>query len=199
MRRMPPKHRKWVIADLHFRHPGILSFSNGLRGGTTMEEHDKWIIDQWNSVVTKHDLVYVLGDVAINSDGLDLVKKLRGSKMLVRGNHDIYDTRRYLDVGFQQVHGIIRYRGTFWLTHVPIHPGSLRHLYNIHGHTHQNIVPGQHYICCSVEHSFGVPQSLDMLAETYGPLVKAAYEQDIQQTMRGGTSAPQVAAKPKDL
>ena len=57
---------KWVISDLHFGHTNILKFAGDLRGGTTSQEHDEWLITQWNSVVKKVDLVYVLGDAAMN-------------------------------------------------------------------------------------------------------------------------------------
>jgi len=159
-------HKKYVISDLHFSHPNILTYSEGLRGGSTMEEHDKWLIDQWNSVVTKHDLVYVLGDVAMNAKGLKLVKKLKGNKMLIRGNHDVYGTKAYLEY-FQEVHGLLHYRKVFWMTHAPIHPDSLRGRFNLHGHVHQNSLEDERYINCCVEMSYGIPQSLDELFEKY--------------------------------
>lgn len=157
-------HKKYVISDLHFGHENIIKYSNGLRGGTNMKEHDEWLIHQWNSVVTKHDLVYVLGDVAIDQEGLKYVKKLKGNKMLVRGNHDVWGTKRYLEY-FQEVHGLLNYRRVFWMTHAPIHPESLRSLVNLHGHVHQNSLQDSRYINCCVEMSYGVPQSLDELYE----------------------------------
>lgn len=131
--------KKFVISDLHLGHKNILEYSKGLRGGTTPEEHDQWIIDQWNSVVTKHDLVYVLGDVALNKTALHLVKKLRGTKHLVKGNHDIESIKIYLDY-FGTIYGIHNFRRVFWMSHAPIHPGSLRGMINLHGHTHQTVV-----------------------------------------------------------
>jgi len=158
--------KKYVISDLHFHHKNILEYAKGLRSGTTMEEHDEWLIDQINSVVTKHDLLYILGDIAMNNKGLHLVKKIRGNKMLVRGNHDLCATKQYLEY-FQEVHGLLSYRGVFWMSHSPIHPGSLRGRFNLHGHVHQNSVADERYINCCVEMTFGVPQSLDELFEKY--------------------------------
>lgn len=164
-------HKKYVISDLHLGHANILKYSNGLRGGTTGEEHDKWIIDQWNSVVTKHDLVYVLGDVAMNRQALLLVKKLKGSKHMCKGNHDIESLKAYQEC-FAQIYGIHNYRRVFWMTHAPVHPGSLRGMFNLHGHTHQNKVmlghePDLRYINVCVESTYGIPQDLDVLFEQY--------------------------------
>lgn len=170
-----PITRRFVISDLHLGHANILKHSGALRGGTTGEEHDQWIIDQWNSVVTKQDLVFVLGDVAMNRDALKLVKKLKGTKHLAKGNHDIESLNHYQEY-FGQIYGIHNYRRVFWMTHAPVHPGSLRGLFNLHGHTHQNKVmlddkPDPRYINVCVESSYGVPQDLDELFEKHKYLV----------------------------
>lgn len=160
--------KKYVISDLHLGHKKILEFSGTLRGGTTPEEHDQWIIDQWNSVVTKHDLVYVLGDVAMNAEALKLVKQLKGTKHLVRGNHDVESLQKYLEY-FATVYGLHLYKGAFWMSHAPIHPQELRGRLNLHGHSHQNSIldgngnPDPRYINACIEMSYGVPQSLDDL------------------------------------
>lgn len=163
---------KWVISDLHLGHKNILKYSGALRGGTTSEEHDQWIIDQWNSVVKKCDLVYVLGDVAWNTEHLKKLKKMKGQKTLVRGNHDTNNAKHLLEY-FNDVQGLISYRSTFWLSHAPVHPQELRGRYNLHGHVHQNSILKEdgeldpRYINCCVEMSYGVPQSLDALFEKH--------------------------------
>lgn len=172
---------KWVISDLHFGHKNILKYSGALRGGTTSEEHDEWIISQWNSVVKKCDLVYVLGDAAFNLEHYKKFKRMKGQKMLARGNHDVNNVR-HLTEYFADVFGIMSYRGTFWLSHAPIHPAELRGRFNIHGHVHQNSIlgpdgqPDRRYINACVEMSYGVPQSLDALFERYKDEVKANRE-----------------------
>lgn len=158
--------KKWVISDLHFGHANILKYSGALRGGTTPEEHDDWIITQWNSVVKKGDLVYLLGDVAMDRESLKKVAKLKGMKILIRGNHDIESVQSYLEY-FQQIYGLMSFKATFWLSHAPIHPGSLRGRINIHGHVHQNSLVDKKYINACVEASYGVPQSLDDLFEKH--------------------------------
>lgn len=157
--------KKWIISDLHLGHKNILKYSGQFRGGTTSEEHDAWLIDQINSKVKKGDLLYILGDVAFDEQSLDLVKKIKGMKILVRGNHDVLATQKYLEY-FQQVYGLWKYKGTFWLSHAPIHPDELRGCLNIHGHVHQNSIKDSRYINACVEMTYGIPQSLDDLFET---------------------------------
>ena len=113
------------ISDLHFNHKNIHKYSGDLRGKvSSVEEHDKWIINQWNSVVKPNDLIWVLGDVSFTKEGIKLVKKLRGNKHLILGNHDTFALDLYLEV-FNKVHGFLRYKG-FWLSHSPMHENQLR-------------------------------------------------------------------------
>lgn len=158
--------KKWVLSDLHLGHKNILKFSGPLRGGTTTEEHDEWLIEQINSVVKKADLLYLLGDVALDEEALKKLNRIRGQKILIRGNHDIYATQEYLKY-FQQVYGLLSFKGTFWMSHAPIHPAELRGRYNLHGHVHQHSIPDDKYINCCVEMTYGVPQSLDDLLEKH--------------------------------
>lgn len=158
--------KKWIISDLHLGHKNILKYSGPLRGGTTSEEHDVWLIDQINSVVKKGDLLYILGDVAFDYNSLKLVDKIKGMKKLVRGNHDILTANKYLEY-FDDIQGLISYKGTFWLSHAPIHPLELRGRLNIYGHVHQHSIPDERYINACVEMTYGVPQSLDDLFDKH--------------------------------
>jgi calcineurin-like phosphoesterase family protein len=108
-------------------------------GFESIEQHDEYIIDQWNSVVKPSDHVYHLGDVAMRKDVMEWVTPcLNGHKRLLRGNHDIFKTKDYINAGWKEIHGC-RVIGIprVVLTHIPIHPDSMvRFLGNIHGHTH---------------------------------------------------------------
>jgi len=148
-----------LIADLHFGHAVAATH----RGFDSVDEHDKWIISQWNSVVGKNDLTFVLGDITLNQKFLPLMKKLKGNKHLIMGNHDDFSIHRYL-LYFNKVYGILKYKG-FWLSHAPIKEGSLRGKPNIHGHTHGRESYNFPYICVCVDSLDGVPIEFTKIVE----------------------------------
>lgn len=77
----------YYIADTHFGHDNIRRLSN--RPFNSIEEMDKAIIDNWNSKVADGDDVYILGDFSYKSeDPIKYLKKLKGRKHLIVGNHD---------------------------------------------------------------------------------------------------------------
>lgn len=100
---MSTKIKTWFISDLHFSHASILYFHPERREacGVTLEElqedkksaiekHDEWLIKLWNDTVSKCDNVYILGDFCLGNKARteDILKRLKGKKYLVRGNHD---------------------------------------------------------------------------------------------------------------
>ena len=126
-----------MIADLHFGHRKVQE----IRGIS-----DDELVQRWNSVVTKRDVVYVLGDVF----KLHRVPELKGIKKFALGNHDQYPIARYLE-HFTQVRGMFQLDGCI-LTHIPVHPGQFyRYRLNVHGHTHAHTLSDPRYICVSVE------------------------------------------------
>jgi calcineurin-like phosphoesterase family protein len=144
----------FFISDTHFSHANILNFNDKdgkrIRNFSCVEEMDETIIENWNSVVRQQDKVYHLGDVAIAKIGLKCLARCNGSKVLIRGNHDIYKLKDYTEY-FRDI------RGAFVLekhicTHIPIHRDSgARWLKNIHGHLHNNKMADDFYFNVSVE------------------------------------------------
>jgi calcineurin-like phosphoesterase family protein len=72
---------------------------------------------------------------------------------LVSGNHDIFDTRLYLEAGFDKVCGARAFPGLkVILTHIPIHSECLKEGWiNVSGHLHSNCLSDRRYINVSVE------------------------------------------------
>lgn len=134
----------YVISDLHFGHKNIHKFRVGF---SSEEEHAEYVIDNWNSVVTKRDTVWVLGDACFDIDYLDRFRRMKGNKNLVLGNHDV-DAKFFLPY-FGKVCGFAKYRNA-WLSHAPIHTEELRGKINVHGHTHFNNIQDKRYFnaCC---------------------------------------------------
>lgn len=129
--------RVFVTSDLHFGHTNLVQ---AIRGFDTAEESDNLIIKNWNKVVTKRDLVYILGDIAMeNHKHYHMLNQLNGIKVVVGGNHDLKKDTKYLLLFVEAIVGCIDYKG-FCLTHMPVHPTEVINHYrgNIHGHMHQN-------------------------------------------------------------
>ena len=79
--------RVWYTADTHFGHKRVSEY----RGFDSLESHDIAIAQKWKEQVSKHDTVYVLGDIAVSGHryAIDIFNTLPGRKHLIMGNHDI--------------------------------------------------------------------------------------------------------------
>ena len=80
----------YYISDTHFGHTNIIGFD--CRPFKNTLEMEQTLIKNWNSRVTKEDVVYILGDFCWSkekSDWLKILDQLNGSKYLIRGNHDL--------------------------------------------------------------------------------------------------------------
>jgi len=94
------------IADLHFDDAEVMRYDK--RPFETVEEMNSAIIKAWNSTVMPEDTVYVLGDVADNRNGnriKEIIRQLKGRKILVIGNHDKSRTDEFWrECGFAEVY-----------------------------------------------------------------------------------------------
>ena len=144
----------FVISDTHFGHKRVIRFREGekpMRPFVDLEDMHRTLIENWNSVVTKRDVIYHLGDVAFNGAVYDeIMPQLNGMKYLVRGNHDTFGEERYRK-HFQKILGC-HVLDHFALTHVPIHASQgSRWKGNIHGHMHNRSLDDPFYFNASVE------------------------------------------------
>lgn len=150
------------IADLHFSHENMAR----RRGFTDIYTHDEHIIKQWNSVVDKRDVTYVMGDVTMEKKSpYHLLDRLNGVKHIVLGNHDRKQDSKELLNHVNTVSGVILFHG-YYLTHVPVHPMELSYRDvkgNIHGHIHNAEVGDPRYFCVSCERVNYTPVTLEQL------------------------------------
>jgi calcineurin-like phosphoesterase family protein len=133
----------FLASDHHLSQKGIITFlredGSPLRAFDSIEEHDEYIIHQHNKVVKPNDKVYFLGDVTFHRRNLVLLGRMNGSKVLIKGNHDVLDLKDYIPY-FKDIRGC-HILDKMLLTHIPTHPESLsRWIINIHGHLHANRV-----------------------------------------------------------
>jgi len=176
---------RFVISDHHLGHTNSwekfkLEDGSPLRPFTSNEEMNETMIERHNAKVKEQDTVYFLGDVVINKKYLELVKRMNGRKILVRGNHDIFKDEEYREVGFEQLHGVRVFVDKFILSHIPLHPDCVteRFRVNVHGHLHANQVmswqvidedivykPDPRYLCVCVEQTDYTPLHFDEVEE----------------------------------
>lgn len=78
----------WLTSDTHFSHKNTLRYDG--RPFFTVKSHDESLIKRWNSVVSKDDFVYHLGDVTMRWQNLKrIIPRLNGTIILIVGNHDL--------------------------------------------------------------------------------------------------------------
>ena len=121
------------IGCLHFGHKSIARY----RGFETEYNHDEYLVNCWNSVVHKKDLTYILGDISMEkATEYYQLDRLNGRKVVVLGNHDLWQDVPHLLKYVDGVAGMIDYKG-FALTHAPIHVSEIgQYRGNIHAHIH---------------------------------------------------------------
>ena len=168
----------FITSDQHFGHDR--EFIWKARGFSSIEEMNENYVSRWNSVVSKEDDIYVLGDIMLgDKSNIKYFKQLNGRIHIVYGNHDSM-TRQQLYVETGQVIEddwafMLNYRKYhFFLTHFPCMTGNLEKenlkqmTLNLYGHTHQtsNFYDDRPYMYhVGVDSHDGYPVLLDDIIE----------------------------------
>lgn len=134
----------YLFSDPHFHHEKCAI----RRGFSSAEEMNELIVKNWNNTISKHDCVFLLGDITMEKKQYEILSRLKGVINVVLGNHDQRQHVQELLKHVNSVSGIIDYKKKTILTHCPIHPSQLefRYKYNIHGHVHTNSIDDARYI-----------------------------------------------------
>jgi calcineurin-like phosphoesterase family protein len=89
----------FLTSDLHFGHRNVLKFCN--RPWEDEKQMAKGLIDNWNSVVTNNDIVFVLGDTFWFNDSRTIKKilsQLNGKDIyIIPGNHCDFEAYHRVD------------------------------------------------------------------------------------------------------
>lgn len=151
----------FFIADTHFFHQDLLGANDfAPRLFDSVAAMDQAMIDAWNARVDDNDVVYHLGDIAMNPEAVPSVEavlaillQLHGRIAFIKGNHDYQSLFKYLAKHDPGVHGQPKFSfhsvGTiikddhtqFIMTHYPLLLGITKQTLNLHGHIHHNMVP----------------------------------------------------------
>jgi len=143
----------YFTADTHFYHENILKFEKGYHNFKTIKEHDDTIVENWNAVVKKDDVVFHLGDFAFAESVKKfkmMIDRLNGNIVLLCANHDkivgrkkfirklFYHVNNYLYINIRNEELKWRYQSVA-LFHYPqiSWEGATQGSWCLHGHTHQ--------------------------------------------------------------
>lgn len=81
----------YFSSDLHLYHQRALEIMPN-RPWKTVDEMNQGLIDNWNSVISNEDYIFVLGDFIMGQNKFGTIPKvmsqLKGKIILLRGNHD---------------------------------------------------------------------------------------------------------------
>ena len=137
----------FFTSDTHFSHNQ--SFIYESRGFTSIDEMNEAIVERWNSIVNKEDIVYHLGDVLMGNYDVSILKRLNGHINLIQGNHD--STRKISDIyasgkvtNVIQTSELLKFgKLSLFCCHYPVLTANFddkhfsQHIISLHGHTHQ--------------------------------------------------------------
>ena len=175
--------KRFIVSDTHFDHANIIKYC--ARPFDSIAEMNNALIENWNNVVGKDDLVYHLGDFAFTEQKkiFWFRRELNGIIHLILGNHDkFYPYDVWVDAGFDRVsetptiidgHFILSHEPIFLTAIDPLHittmavkgPGieSSNGLtfHNFYGHLHDKSFNTPHYTNVCVECTNYTPLNFD--------------------------------------
>jgi len=179
--------RHLTFSDHHFFHHKIIKeadrpfpfCNNSPCTNNCVAEMNRFMVQQWNDNVEDDDVVYYLGDFSFGEPSLwrPILKKLRGQKILIRGNHDP-TPKKCLESGWPAVHSqlvvttmsghrvLLRHKP--WTSFSSCHATALGFEVVVHGHIHNRPSPHGHLnINVCVERTGYKPVELNHLVDEH--------------------------------
>jgi len=135
----------YFLSDNHFHHASMLRFRDGF---TDVEDMNEQMIAKWNSVISKNDFVYYLGDFSFGkkSDIIETLDRLNGKIYYILGNHDkLIRKKKDIQKRFEWVkdyHRLKFEKQDIILSHYCFHVWDKHHFgsWHLYGHSHGNII-----------------------------------------------------------
>lgn len=153
--------RVFVWSDIHFGHGNIIKYCN--RPYPNRQLMDQCLVGNYQNNIKHDDIVIFGGDIGFmkEHDINHILNQLPGYKIQIVGNHDMHRDGRLYELAFNERHLCfvvdvqdvdMEYQLLF--THYPMDPLNIPEgCYNVHGHIHDNLVPGNKHINMCVEHT----------------------------------------------
>lgn len=146
----------FITSDLHLSHDQEFLYSP--RGFSSIKEMNEAIVEKWNTIVKPEDIIYNLGDMAMNdiSAAIPYLKQLNGFQWWIRGNHDSMKKIQQITDECKNISLISNPEASWatmfkygkiycYLSHYPTLTANYdekhfnQHVIALHGHTHQQI------------------------------------------------------------
>ena len=144
----------YIISDTHFDDADCFKMD---KNWICAEEQLKIL----TKLVHKNDTLIHLGDVG----NLEYMKKIRGHKVLLMGNHDT-GVSKYKEVFDEVYEGPLMIGEKILLSHEPIM--GLDWCLNIHGHDHSNSIKDEYHLNLAANVCGFTPISLGEYVKTHG-------------------------------
>lgn len=139
----------YFYSDPHFSDEEMVHLRKNYIG-------DEEQIKRINSKIGKNDTIIILGDIG----NKDFLKKIRGYKVLLLGNHDAGATN-YVGYADEIYEGPLFISEKLLISHEPV---PIAGSFNIHGHDHSNGSSGGYNVCA--ENINYIPVSLKEIIES---------------------------------
>lgn len=145
----------FYTADPHLSHinkrgEGALQFNE--RPFSCIEEHDEKLIENFNSIVGKKDLTYLIGDFAFKNH-LKHIHALNGKIILIKGDHDKMNQKMLSH--FAEVYSLLNTsvgKQQITLCHWPLKSwkASCHRSWHFYGHSHGRMLENEDSLSCDV-------------------------------------------------
>ncbi len=136
--------KTWFTSDTHFFHDKIIG--NCQRPFDSIEEMNETLINRWNYVVHRNDVVFHLGDFCFgNSEKWNyILDRLNGKIYLILGNHDAGHMSEDISPRFEGVAFQMRLNVNgqkVYLNHFPFlsYSGDVHGTWQLFGHIHSRL------------------------------------------------------------
>lgn len=190
----------YFTADNHYLHKASIMFDD--RPFRNISEMTEQMVLRHNSIVTKDDLTYILGDFSWGKadETVSILKRLNGRKILIKGNHDnVHNSELKKQFDYISSYEEIKVDGVdIVLCHYPINffNGHFHGSYHLFGHVHNS---HEHNQCLSLQRSMidvgysckmqnvGVmhwdykPVTFEQIVQRQDELEKRVYEESVKE------------------
>jgi calcineurin-like phosphoesterase family protein len=162
----------FFTSDHHFSHNNIIKFCN--RPFSSVTEMNDEMIDRYNSVVNKRDIVFIVGDFSFDTKPKNHFDKLNGQKFLIKGNHDKKKTIDLPWAGVFDIKEVVINKQPIVLHHYSMRSWnkSFHGSWHLYGHSHGTLPPHGLSFDVGVDTNNFYPYSFDDVVEKMKTLKK---------------------------